>query len=135
MLTEQSAGAVVFHPGEQIEYLLLFSRYWGFCKGRINPSEDEQTAARREILEEAGLEVTLLDGFRFIDDYWYQRKGARIHKQAIYFLAQAADKRSKISWEHTDSAWLPFEQALARLNYAGGRQALQTANEFLKGRQ
>ena len=135
MSIEQSAGAVVFHRGKPIEFLLLFSRYWGFAKGRIEPGEDEQTAARREILEETGLVVSLLDNFRFVDDYWYQRHGMRVHKQAVYFLAQAADKHSKISWEHTDSAWLPFDQALARLNYEGGRQALQAANEFLLKRK
>ena len=54
MAIEKSAGAVVFHRGKQTEYLLLLSTYWGFPKGRIEPGEDERTAALREIKEETG---------------------------------------------------------------------------------
>jgi bis(5'-nucleosidyl)-tetraphosphatase len=129
--TEESSGAVIYYRGEQIEYLLLLSTYWGFPKGRIEKGEDEQTAARREVHEETGLQVQLLDGFRTLDEYWYQRKGQRIHKQAVFFLAEAPTRESKISWEHEDMVWLPFEQALERLKFAGLRDLLTRANDFL----
>ncbi len=141
MPAERSAGAVVFHRGdlghraEQIEYLLLLSSYWGFPKGHVEPGESERDAALREIREEAGLEVTLLDGFHEVDEYWYHRDGERIQKQAIFFLAEAPHRDSKISWEHKEMVWLSFAEAMARLTYENGRKILKKANAFLLKRE
>lgn len=134
MAIETSAGAVVFHRSDKIEYLLLFSDFWGFPKGHIEPGEDEQTTARREIREEAGLEVTLLDGFRVVDEYMYTRNGAPVPKRAVFFLAESDTCTSRLSHEHSDMVWLPFEEALAKLRYEGGKQILTKANTFLQKR-
>ena len=131
-LIEKSAGAIVFYRGEPIEYLLLLSTYWGFAKGRIEKEEDERTAALREVREETGLEVAIVEGWREVDDYWYQLKGQRVHKQAVFFVAQALSRESKISWEHEEMAWLPFEAALERLKFAGLKELLTSANEFVR---
>jgi bis(5'-nucleosidyl)-tetraphosphatase len=134
MATETSAGAVVFYRGDHIEYLLLFSTYWGFPKGHIEAGESERTAALREVREETGLAVTLLDSFRQVDVYTFSRRGTIVQKQSIYFLGQARDRKSRLSWEHSDMAWLPYDDALERLNYKGGRAILRAADRFLNGR-
>jgi bis(5'-nucleosidyl)-tetraphosphatase len=128
---EISAGAVVFHRGEQIEYLLLFSNYWGFPKGHIESGEDDRTAALREVREEAGLEVSILEGFCVADSYTFRRRGQPIEKQAIYFLGESPNRNSRLSHEHNDMIWLPFDQAVARLGYEGGRKILRQANDFI----
>lgn len=135
MTTETSAGAVVFYRGAQIKYLLLFSTYWGFPKGHIEAGEDEHAAALREVREETGLRVTLLDEFRQVDKYTFSRRGKIVQKQSVYFLGQARNRNSRLSWEHTDMAWLPFDDALERLNYEGGRVILRAADHFLNGRE
>jgi bis(5'-nucleosidyl)-tetraphosphatase len=132
MLSEKSAGAIVFNPAKPIEYLLLLSNYWGFPKGIIEEGEDERSAAVREVREETGLEVALLEGFREVDDYWYRRQGERVHKQAIFFLGQANSREAKISWEHEEMAWMTYEQAMEKLKFAGLRDLLTQANDFLK---
>lgn len=131
MAVEKSAGAVVFHRGEQIEYLLLHSTYWGFPKGHMENGEDERQTALREVREEAGLDVTIHDGFREIDEYSYRRKGESVEKQSVYFVAQAHERNARLSHEHDDLAWLSFDEALGRLGYEGGRRILRQANEFL----
>lgn len=131
MYSEISAGAVIFYRTDPIQYLLLLSTYWGFPKGRVEQGEDERTAALREVREESGLDVALIEGFRHVDDYWYQRQGQRIHKQAVFFVAQAPSRASKISWEHDDMVWLPYDQALERLKFAGLKELLTKANEFV----
>jgi len=132
---ERSAGAVVFHRGERIEYLLLLSTYWGFPKGLIEPGEDEATAALREIREETGLSVALLAGFRTVDEYWYRRGDARIKKQAIYFAAESPTCEARISHEHYELAWLDYNSAMARLDFVNLRETLRKANEFVIKRQ
>ncbi|MBI5031300.1 MAG: NUDIX domain-containing protein [Chloroflexi bacterium] len=131
MIEEKSAGAVVFHRNTQIEYLLLFSNYWGFPKGHIEKGEDERAAAIREIREESGLQVTLVEGFRQVDKYFFRHKGELVRKEAVFFLAEATSAESRLSHEHSAMVWLSFEQALARLNYEGGRNVLRQAHEFL----
>ena len=132
MTFEKSAGAVVFYHGAQIEYLLLHSSYWGFPKGHIQPGESERTAAAREVREETGVHVGLLDGFRQVDEYSFLRHGETVQKQSVYFLGQAPNRAARISKEHDDQVWLVFEDALARLEYEGGKEILRKADEFLK---
>ncbi len=132
MPNEKSAGAVVYFRGDSIEYLLLLSTYWGFPKGIIEEGEEERMAAVREVREETGLEVMLIEGFRKADDYWYRRKGQRVHKQAIYFLGQAQSRETRLSWEHEDVAWLSYQQAMEKLKFAGLRDLLTQANAFLE---
>ena len=132
---ETSAGAVVFHHGDEIEYLLLFSNFWGFPKGHIEPGEDERTAALREIREEAGLRVTFLGEFRYVEKYEYQRGGKLNPKIAIYFLGESDTRDARLSSEHTDMAWLPFQDALDHLQFDGLRDTLRAADEFLLKRK
>src|SRR5918912_3800697 len=105
---EKSAGAVVFHRGSTLQYLLIFSTYWEFPKGLIDPEESEQEAAVREVREETGLQVELRSGFRHEINYFYRRRntGLLIKKQVVYFLAEAKEQTVKLSWEHKDSVWL-----------------------------
>lgn len=130
-MIETSAGAVVFCRGGAIEYLLLRSTFWGFPKGHLEPGEDERAAALREIREESGLEVALIEGFRYEEKYVYQRKGALHPKQTIYFLGEANNRESRLSHEHTDMTWLPYESALAMLEFEGLRDLLRAAHAFL----
>ncbi len=131
MSIETSAGAVVFYRGDQIEYLLLRSNFWGFPKGHIEPGEDERTTALREVREEAGLEVALLDGFRHVEKYVYKRMGEPNPKEAIYFLGEASSRASRLSHEHNEMVWLPYVAAIARLEFDGLRETLTKANDFL----
>lgn len=131
MMDEKSAGAVVFHRNKKIEYLLLYSNYWGFPKGHIEKGEDEREAALREIREESGLQVTLVEGFRELDKYFFRHKGELVRKEAVFFLAEAKSTQSRLSHEHSDMVWLSFDEALARLNYEGGRNVLRKAHQFL----
>ena len=131
MTFEKSAGAVVFYRSERIEYLLLHSNYWGFPKGRRESGEDERQTALREVSEEAGLAVKIIDGFREVDAYTFWCKGHPVEKESVYFVAEARDRNSRLSWEHDAMAWLAFDEALARLGYEGGRRILRQANQFL----
>ncbi len=138
-MPEKSCGAVIFYGGKDRKYLLL--RYgwghWGFVKGHVEEGEDCIQTAVREAEEEAGLAEEWLEfipNFREKIDYFYTMEGKRIHKDVVYFLAEcradAAD-RIKLSYEHTDYAWLSYDEAVKRLTYENDRNILEKAEKFL----
>ena len=89
---EKSCGAVVFRAAEGVvQYLLVRGHegFWGFPKGHVEAGESEQATALREIREETGLDVALVDGFRTTNAHTLAREGKlNTIKQNVYFLAQ-----------------------------------------------
>jgi bis(5'-nucleosidyl)-tetraphosphatase len=128
---EKSAGAIVFHRGEKLEFLLIFSTYWEFPKGLVEPDEQETEAAIREVREETGLIVKLLARFREEIEYFYRREGRLIRKQVVYFLGEARDQTVRVSGEHREAKWLSSDKALVELKYENARAMLRKANDFL----
>jgi 8-oxo-dGTP pyrophosphatase MutT (NUDIX family) len=132
--SERSAGVIVFHTDPALEDLLLdYGRHWDYPKGHIEESEDELSAALRELDEETGLrDVRLIEGFHERITYSFRkpRKGL-IRKGVVFFLAQTTRKRVTISHEHTGYAFLPFKQAVERVTYASSKDVLRSAHAFL----
>ena len=137
MKHEFSAGIILYFKSHgTYEYLLIYSkatRYWGFPKGKIESGESKQDAAVREIKEETGLDATITDGFEYPVTYFFRDKSKQMIKKVVYFyVGRAPSKQIKLSEEHDDYVWLPYDQALAQISYANDRHALEQAAEFLK---
>src|SRR5512143_1432219 len=133
---EKSAGAIVYHRGRPLEFLLIAAGYWEFPKGRVDADESEVEAALREVHEETGLDVRLQDGFRRETSYFFRRHrdGALVKKQVVYFLGEATTRDVRLSSEHQDKAWLTYDDALKRLRHDSSRQLLTAARQFLRER-
>lgn len=130
MRREKSCGAVVFHTGSNVEYLLLHyaAGHWDFPKGHTEGGESEKETATRELREETGLtEVRIASSFR--EAIRYPLRHAE--KEVIFFLAESATKTVKLSREHTGYAWLPYEAALAQLTYPTAQEVLRKAHAFM----
>jgi len=137
MLQEKSAGAIVYRVTEdgQIVYLLLQAtpgKPWGFPKGKLDPGETEEQAARREIIEEAGLQqFTFVRNFRQLVRYHYRHGRTLVQKEVSYFLARAESADVHLSWEHVAFRWAPLAEALERVHYENAREALRQAHRYL----
>ncbi len=137
MKQEFSAGAVVFRGSKgKALYLLLYGREnksWGFPKGHIDSGEDEREAARREVREEAGLEVDFCNGFRKELVYpAFKRRGPdlgmTVEKHAVYFLAKAAGETVKVDGDEiSDFSWQELKPALKMLGFDSLRTLLRQA--------
>ncbi|AXY25808.1 DNA mismatch repair protein MutT [Suicoccus acidiformans] len=134
MKEEISCGAVVYRM-ETNKPLYLVIRHmngghWAFAKGHVEANETEEETALREIQEETGLHVELDTNFREVNRY---SPGPGITKDVIYFLAQAQTSAiQEQAIEVTDSAWLPFEEAVERLTYANDQAILTKAHHYLQ---
>ena len=136
MKDEKSCGAVVFTKiGEEIKYLLIRSLrgVYGFPKGHTEGDETETETALREVLEETGLKITFLDGFRETDEYFISRK-KNIVKRVTYFLGFYEDQEIHFQRQELSGAFLvSYEEAMQLLQFESGRRILKEANEYLDG--
>ena len=135
MKTEKSCGAVVFTREKgYIEYLIIQSKegFYGFPKGHMEGLETEKETALREVLEETGVNVELMEGFRTEDMYKFERNGEARLKHVVYFLAEYSCQRPRAQAEELKSLRLTdFETAIAMFQFENLKRILREANEFL----
>ena len=134
MPLEKSAGAIVFRRNEKIRYLLIqYGRgHWEFPRGLIEKGESLEDTARREIKEEVGIgNIKFIPGFKEWIKFFFKVKGKNIMKIAIFLLAETETKEIKLSYEHKDYAWLPYQEAINLLTFKNSKEILKKANDFL----
>ena len=135
IISEKSCGAVVYtRKNGKIKYVIIQAKsgIYGFPKGHIEPGETQRETALREILEETGLSVNLIDGFKAEDCYSYVDDGEERRKQVIYFLATYYDQapivqKTEIAGIHL----MDFKTAMKALQFESTRKTLTQAHSFL----
>lgn len=135
-LYESSCGAVVFRM-ENNEYRFLLIRnkrsaHWGFPKGHIEPGENQEQTAVREVMEETGIRIKILPDFKKSSEYTIQGK---IEKSVIIFLAQTDDVDYKLQVEEIEECgWFTFDEAMKTLNYENDKRILEQAGQYLSAK-
>ncbi len=132
MKYEKSCGALCFAPGPGPTRVLMVKHvaggHWAFPKGHVEAGETEEQTAAREVLEETGVAIALLPGFRETNRY-SPRRG--ISKQVVYFLARATtDVTHPQPEEILEARFVPLAEAAVLLTYAADRTLLQKAEQF-----
>ena len=136
MKKEFSAGVVVYRQTENHRYYLLLrygAGHWDFPKGHIEKEETKQQAALRELKEETGLKVTLEPDFEHSFTYFfkYPKTAELILKEVCFFVARTDHKTVKLSGEHTDFAWLSYEDAVEQVTYKNAKELLAAVEQRL----
>lgn len=131
-LADKSCGGILFRREEEdLRVLLIRSRkhgYWGFPKGHTESGESEEATAAREILEETGLTVSFVPGFRGCIPISLPEGGA---KDLVFLLAECAEKNVVLSEEHSESIWLTPKEAEAYITFENDREIFRSAMDFL----
>jgi 8-oxo-dGTP diphosphatase len=114
----EAAGGVVWRRSskDQVKVLLVHRPAyddWSFPKGKLDPGETHRRAARREVLEETGLECTLgeeLDEVRYRD-----RKGRP--KRVRYWAMEVVSGAFEPNDEVDEVRWVTRAEAARLLSY------------------
>lgn len=104
-------------------------------KGHIDPGENAEQAATREVNEETGLTATLEQKLGDVK-YVYRWRGNTIFKEVAFFLFRYVSGEIDVLTEQmrkeVDRAyWLPLDEALTKLTYPGERDMANRAKAAL----
>ncbi len=132
-VTATSAGGIVVRVGEEGPELVVGMRRrehgvtWTLPKGTPEPGESLEQTALREVGEESGLEVAIVERLPSIE-YTFVQHGRRIHKTVHYFLMkQTGGDLGHHDREFADVRWVPFSDAQSLLSFDTERGLVATA--------
>jgi len=126
---EKSYGAVIIN--EKGEFLLIKHQngaHWDFPKGHKENDETDRETAIREVLEETGLKVRLIDGFKEKSRY---SPVPGVEKTVTFYLGFSMGKVSIQEDEVMEYEYLPYEEARERITFKESREIIKTAKQFI----
>lgn len=136
-LYERSCGAIVYRIiNGELRYLLIKNKrsaHWGFPKGHVERGETSEQTAKREVLEETGIHISIIPKFALKSEYSIQ---GRVEKSVIIYLAKTNDTQTIIQREEIeDYIWLNYDKAMETLRFINDRNILRNANDFITKQQ
>jgi len=126
---EKSYGAVIIN--EKGEFLLIKHQngaHWDFPKGHKENDETDRETVIREVLEETGLKVRLIDGFKEKSRY---SPIPGVEKTVTFYLGFSMGKVSIQEDEVMEYEYLPYEEAKERITFNESREIIKTAKQFI----
>ena len=131
-----SAGGVVIRNNEVLLIYSASRNSYAFPKGTIDEGETKDVTAIREVKEETGYNVEILD---FLGDYTFDfdwKDGNRYRKTVTYYLMGLLDDEVPISnlQENEDfvNKWTPLENAQEVLTFDDSKEILKHALQSSK---
>jgi 8-oxo-dGTP pyrophosphatase MutT (NUDIX family) len=140
--TATSAGGIVVDYEDQRPRLVVGMRRrernaarWTLPKGTPHAGESLEETAIREVGEETGLRVRIVEPLPSIE-YRFVLDGARIHKTVHYWLMEpTGGDLADHDHEFEQVRWVSFDEAPALLTFETERELVAAAAERLGDRE
>lgn len=102
----------------------ISDKYCNLVSGYMKPGETAEETARREVLEEIGIEMT---GLRLVGTYWFAKKDMLM----IGFIGRAYRAELTLSKEVDSAEWITVKEAI-KLVHPKGSVSYALLDEYLK---
>ena len=127
MTRTQSAGGVVLDPSGRVLVVSQDGRSWSLPKGHIDPGEDALQAARREILEEAGVsDLTLLADLGEYERYRIGKDGgedcSELKSIRIFLFSTRQEALRPTDPDNPEARWVDRGEVAALLTHPKDRE-------------
>lgn len=134
----ESAGGIVYRRSDDGLEVVICGRdsdgIWGLPKGTPDPGETLEETAIREVTEETGLEVEILDKVGVVE-YWFARDGTRYHKWVHHYLMEAVGgDTSRHDVEYDRVEWRPVDVAMGTLSFKNEMEMVAKARGMVEER-
>jgi len=134
--TATSAGGIVIRRAGGVPQFVAGSRRregdaytWSLPKGTPHAGETTEETALREVAEETGLEVRIVEPLPSIS-YTFMQRGARVHKTVHYFLMEpTGGDLAGHDREFDQVRWVDLADAGAVLTFESERALIDRAAE------
>ena len=133
-----SAGGVVYRANDGAVDVVICGRLgdgvWGLPKGTPDEGETLEETAVREVSEETGLEVHIVDKIGTVE-YWFARAGVRYHKWVHHYLFEATGGDTEAhDLEYDRVEWRPIDDALKALTFKNEAEMVKQARSLIEKR-
>lgn len=133
---ERSAGGLVLKRERGAYYGLIIGRasprIWALPKGHVEPNESIEQAATREVLEETGIEATIVCKLSDIR-YWFYANKTKHHKVVHFFLMRYVSGIPTPQTGEVDEAlWVRLDELNDRLTHVNERRLIEIAQNIVK---
>lgn len=119
----------------EIEVVLcgrLAKGIWGLPKGTPIKGEDLVQTAIREVQEETGLDVRVIEPIGEIE-YWFVARGVRFHKTVHYYLmVPTGGDLARHDPEYDVVRWFPLKQAYEQMSYKNEVDIVRRAESLIR---
>ena len=139
--SQVSAGGVAFQrPAGRLEVALISvgkPPRWQLPKGLVKKNETAESAALREVREETGLQVELVEPIETVE-YWYYgggRQGGRVrfHKFVHFYLLRClGGDLADHDYEVNEARWFEISDAAEHLAFQSEQKVVRQALEKLR---
>ena len=114
MRKEISCGCVIFDKATHSKVLIVYEKnrnFWGFPKGHIEEGETEIQTALREVKEEVGIDVKVLDEkYRYAINYIIEDK--QVDKTSVFYIAETLEDDVEITNQEAEIEDIPVRYIL-----------------------
>ncbi len=108
----------------------LYPSLWQVVTGNIEPNETAIEAAIREVKEETSLQINNIWTIPFVATFFNPYKD-EIHSAPVFGFEVEYSELVKISKEHHDYKWLPFDEILNLLQFPSHIEGTKIFNNFV----
>jgi 8-oxo-dGTP diphosphatase len=136
---QTSAGGVAFRRAENGPEVVIVQvvpeMRWQLPKGLVDDGETAESAALREVREEAGIVAEIVLPIETIE-YWfvsnYGGQRNRYHKFVHFFLMEyRSGDVSDHDHEVAQARWVTFDEALKMLEFKSEREVVEKARDMV----